>query len=479
VRFPGFVGPSYTLQSVNVDAQRCVNWFPELNALGTGKEREVASLVPTPGLLLKLTLSGSPVRGLYTASNGTLFAVGGQTLYSISSSWVATSIGSLSTSSGYVSMSDNGTHLVVVDGTSAGKVYNLNTAVFSSISDPDFLSADQVTFQDGYFVFNKTNSQIFFISAINDGTSYDALDIATAEGRPDLAVGVLSHQQKLYVFGKQSIEGYYDSGDTFPFTRIDGSVVNVGCSAAFSIQALQEHVYWLGGDDTGSGIVYRSSGGIPERISTPAIESIIRSIDPTTLSSARAFTYQQGGHTFYCLNLPTINSTWCYDASTGFWHERCYRNLWSLERHRADCHAVAYGKNIVGDYSTGAIYELDQNTYTDNGTPIVTLRSSPHFSDGLTNIFHQSIQIDMETGIGLDGSGQGSDPVILIRWSNDGAHSWSNYYEMSIGKLGNFRTRAIRRRLGVARDRVYEISCSEPIKRVIVGVELQVEKGAA
>jgi hypothetical protein len=478
VRFPGFIGPSYTLQSVNVDCQRCVNLFPEVNALGTGKEKEVAALVPTPGLRLLLTLPKSPVRGIWRASTGQLFAVGGEKLYSISSGWVATEIGSLNSASGHVSIADNGEHVVIVDGED-GYVWTIDSSTFAEITDPDFPGADQVTFQDGYFIFNKINSPQFFISGLNDVT-LDALDIASAEGSPDNLVGLTSCNQALWLFGSQSTEVFYNSGDAdFPFARMQGAVLDVGCSAPFSIQKLEGSVYWLGGDATGSGIIYRTQGFSRERISTPAIESVIRELTTDQIAEARAWTYQQGGHLFYCLSLPGADSTWVYDASTQLWHERCYLNLWSLERHRADCHAVAYGINVVGDYETGAIYELDPDTNTDNGISIKRLRASPHFSEGMTLIRHNAIQIDMETGVGTSGTGQGTNPQLMLRYSDDGGHTWSSERWADVGPIGKTKTRVIFRRLGASRDRVYEVSMTDPVKVVFIGAELNVEQGVA
>lgn len=479
MRFPGFIGPSYTLQSVNVDCQRCVNLYPEIDALGTGKEREVASLVPTPGLSLKLTLPTSPVRGLWQASNGSLFAVGGNKAYQISSSWVATELGPLVTSTGPVSIADNGSQVVFVDGSFVYS-WDINSSLFTLVQDTTsaYPAADLVTFQDGYFIFNKPDTQQFYISGV-DAITIDPLDVASSEGSPDNVVGVIATNQNLYVFGSQSTEVYYDSGDTFPFTRIQGAVVDVGCDSAFSIAKLASIPYWMGGDENGRGIVYRMQGYQPERISTPALEKIIRDLDQTTLSSARAYTYQQGGHGFYCLNLPGVNSTWVFDVSTSFWHERAYQGSFGLERHRADCHAVAFGQNVVGDYSTGAIYAFDPDTYNDNGTPISRIRSAPHLSDGLKFIRHNSFQLDLETGMGLDGTGQGTDPEVVLEWSDDGGHTWKGARQMSIGKIGEYKKRAIARRLGSARDRVYRVTITDPVKTVLIGAELDVEGGTA
>lgn len=478
MRFPGFIGPSYTLQSVNVDCQRTVNWYPEINELGTGKEREVAALVPTPGLRLLVTVGTGPIRGIWRASNDQLFVVSANKLYRISSSWVATELGTITSESGPVSISDNGTYVVVVDGT-YGYTWNLDTSTFAQISDPDFLSADQVTYQDGYFIFNKAGDEVFFY--VDDAAlDFDALDAATAEGIADNLVGLVSHEQKLFLFGKQSTEVWYNSGDgNNPWMRIDGAIVPTGCAAAFSIARIGGSIYWVGGDETGSGVIYRSQGYQAQRISTPAIESVIRGIDSADLATSRGWTYQQGGHLFYCLNLTGHDATWVYDATTNLWHERTYTGLWSQERHRADCHAVAHGLNVVGDYENGNLYALDPDKYTDNSTVITRIRTSPHSSSGLRRVFHNFFQLDMETGVGLDGSGQGTDPKAMLEWSDDGGHTWSLEREASIGAIGATKTRVIWRRLGSTRDRVYRLKITDPVKPVLIGAELGVEEGTS
>jgi hypothetical protein len=477
MRFPGFIGPSYISQSVNVDCQRCVNLFPEINDLGTGKEREVASLVPTPGLTLLCTLpEDAPVRGLYRASNGTLFAASGIKFYSVSSDFVVTELGELSTSSGPIAMADNGLHVFIVDGT-YGYTWTFASSVFEQVTDEDFYPSDTVTFQDGYFIFTKKDSQQFFYTDINNVT-VDPLDIGTAEGTPDNLVGAISGNQNLFLFGTQTTEIYYNSGDAdSPFQRIQGAINGVGCAAVHSIEKIQGIPYWVGGDESGTGIVYRMRGYQAERISTPAIESVIRALAVEDLANARAWTYQQGGHHFYCLNIPGADSTWVYDASTSLWHERQYLDSWFMKRHRADCHALAYSKNVVGDFENGKIYELDQDAVTDNGTSIARIRRSPHFSQGLVNIFHHSFQLDMETGVGTDGVGQGTNPKALLRYSDDGGHTWSQEREAYIGKIGQKNKRVIWRRLGVARDRVYEVKVTDPVKVVLIGAELSVEEG--
>lgn len=457
-----------------------MNLFPELNELGTGKERDIAILVPTPGKRLLVTLPASPVRGVYTASNGEVYAVGGNKLYSISSAWVATELGSLNTIEGAVSMADNGTHLMLVDGTD-GFTFNMSTDVFAEITDPDFKPADHVDYLDGYFLLNETGTGNFFFTDIN-AVTFDGLDIGSAEGSPDNLIGLTVHNQQAFMFGTQSTEVFYNSGDAAsPFQRIQGAVIEVGCAAKHSIARIGGSIFWVGGDLTGSGIVYRSQGQSPQRISTPAIETVIRKLGIDAIATARAWAYQQGGHLFYCLNIPGAESTWVFDASTNLWHERTYLNLWSLERDRADCHTVAHGLNIVGDYENGKVYALDPDTYTDGGTSIARIRTAPHLSKSLRRLFHNSFELDMEVGVGLDGlsTTQGADPQVMLQWSDDGGHTWSNEYWKSCGKIGERKTRLKWTRLGASRDRVYRIRITDPVKVVLLGAEIEFQEGAA
>lgn len=475
MRFQGFIGPTYTLQSVDVDCQRSVNLYPEMDESGTGAEGEIASFVSTPGLRLLVALPTGPVRGTYTDSTGQLWAVGGNVLYQISTLWAATAIGTLNTATGPVSLSDNGLELLIVDG-AYGYQVTLSSGVFAQITDPDFLGASQVDFMDGYLIFNKPNSQQFYISGLND-TTFDPLDIGTAEASPDNLVGLVCTQENLYLLSQRHFEVFYDSGDTFPFTRIQGAVFEKGCMAAFSIAKIGESVFWLGQDKTGGGIVYRAQGLQSQRISTFAIENVIRGLGD--VSSARAWVYQQSGHAFYCLNLPGASTTWCFDTMTNLWHERASLSAGQYQRHLADCHAYAYNTNVAGDYSTGNLYALDLGVYTDNAAAIPRERTAPHLTKDRMRLFHSRFQLDMETGVGIDGSGQGSDPQVMLQWSNDRGHSWSNEYWTTAGAIGARATRLIWRRLGQARDRVYRVKITDPVKVTLLGAEIDLEEGVA
>jgi hypothetical protein len=106
------------------------------------------------------------------------------------------------------------------------------------------------------------------------------------------------------------------------------------------------------------------------------------------------------------------------------------------------------------------------------------LRRAPHLSHEMGWAFHSLFQVDMETGVGLsDPDAQGHVPVIMIRWSDDGGHTWSNVHEIPIGKLGKYKTRALLRRLGRSRDRVYELTMSDPVRSNVIASYLVAEQG--
>jgi hypothetical protein len=464
MRIP-FLGGSGTHRSVTVNAERTVNLFPALTP--DGKAPMV--LYGTPGLTRLAETTAEAGRGLYVAA-GRLFAVVGATLYEISSAGAATVRGTLTTVSGPVSMADNGTVLVVVDG-AHGYQFTLATNAFAQITDPDWPAATHIAFHDGYFVLNRSGTGQFVITSLY-GIDVDPLDFATAEGAPDDTVSLLVDHRELWLFGDETTEVWFNSGAAdFPFARLDGAFLEQGCAAPFSPAKIDNAVYWLSKDRNGHGHVMRAQGYQPQIVSTRAVEHAIQGYG--TISDARAYTYQQDGHSFYVLTFPTADRTWVYDVATQLWHERA---SWSSgeHRHRGECYAFAFGKHLVLDYSNGRIYELDLDAYTDDGEPLRALRRTQHQSAEGMRLFWASLQVEMESGVGLS-SGQGSDPQAMLRWSDDGGRTWSSEHWRSMGRLGEYRTRAIWRRLGQSRDRVFELSISDPVKRVIVDAWADVE----
>lgn len=467
MRIP-FLGGSGTQRSVTVNASRTVNLYSVLDQEG----KSPIALYGTPGLTrFAETVTGSG-RGLYEAS-GRLFAVVANTLYEVSSAGVATNRGTLSSSSGAVSMADNGVQLAIVDGT-YGYSFTLATNVFAQITDPDFPAANRIAFQDGYFILNDSGTGEFWVTSLY-GTDVDPLDFATAEGAPDPIVSLICDHRELWLLGDESTEVWYNSGNAdFPFERIGGAFIETGCAAAQSVAKMDNAVFWLSADKRGQGHVMRAQGYQPQIISTRAVEFAIQGY--ATISDAVAYTYQQEGHAFYVLNFPSADRTWVYDAATNLWHERMYWDG-AEHRHRGAAYALCFSRHLVLDHSNGRIYELDLDAYTDDGDEIRAIRRTQHQHAQGKRLFWSELQIDIEAGVGLV-SGQGSDPQMMLRWYDDGGKTFSSEHWRDMGAIGEYKKRAIWRRLGQSRDRVYELTISDPVKRVIVDAWAEVEAGA-
>lgn len=478
-RFPGFVGPSYGLQSVNADCQRCVNLFPQLSEIGLSEAGEQAALFRTPGLTLLGTIGAGPIRGLYVASTGTLYCVSGSGLYEVSSAWVGTLRGTLTTSTGSVQFADNGVQMVVTDGHAYVLTFQFN--VFTALAGvTGWLGSNCVAYLDQWGVFAQPGTNTFYTSNQLDMLTYNGLNVAYKQGFGDPIVSIIADKGTLWLLGRETSEPWYNAQNPPPgivFSRVPNSLLEIGCCSPYSPQKVMNTLLFLGDGKQGSGVVWQIQGYAPNRVSTHAVELALQSYGYANLQRARAWSYQQDGHGFYCLNVPGAPVTWVYDVVARAWHERSHLVLGQDSRHQADCHAWFNGQHVVGDYATGALYALDKTNYTDNGQPLRWLRRSPHVTANLNRMTFNSFQLDMETGTGTD-TGQGASPVVMLRYSDDAGHTWSNENWRPAGNVGDYLARVKWERLGMSRSRVFEVSGSDPVATAILGAELSVTPGA-
>jgi hypothetical protein len=253
-----------------------------------------------------------------------------------------------------------------------------------------------------------------------------------------------------------------------------GVYIEHGCAANHSVAKVDLALFWLGRDLQGQGIVFAGRNYAADRVSTYALEAEIATYG--RIDDAVGFSYLQGGHAFYVLSFPTANKTWALDTTTQQWTQLAYLEATgSLSRHRATAHAAYGGQNVVLDWQNGNLYALDPNAYTDNGAPILRVRSFPHLagSDGNRMMFRQFIA-DMEVGAGLPGDS--APPEVRLRWSDDRGASWGNPVSGSLGKVGEYLTSIQWQRLGYARDRVFELSWSAPVRTALNGAWVDVAR---
>jgi hypothetical protein len=459
----------------------------------------------TVGAVVTATIAGS-VMTVSAVTSGVLHV--GQTVQGAGVT-LGTIITALGTGTGGV-----GTYTLSVASTVAVGVtmYGINFSVLPS-TDGAFSGANTVDIIDNYFVYNNPTTQQWgasdLLSPISPQTSYSLKD-----GAPDDLVALIVDHREVYLMGEISSEVWTDVGTVpFPFQRIPGTSTQHGIAAPFSLYRLGNSFAYVSRNNRGQAQIMQMQGYIPQRISTHAVENTLAN---QNVEDAIAWTYQLEGHEVYVVTFPSLNLTWAYDATTQMWHKWLYTtNDNQFERHRGNCCAVFQGLVIIGDYENGKLYELDKTNYTDDGQNVRRLRRAPHLVTEFQRQYFDELQIQFQPGVGTTGLSAviqqinlqspyvitptgtltigaldtvylgefntinqftpTTYPQAMLRWSNDGGSTWSNEHWTTVGQMGKYRNRAIWRRLGTARDRIFEVSVTDPVNFVIISANLKVQ----
>lgn len=505
----GTITANQSLSGIGVSAETIIT------ALGTGTGGTGTYTVNLSQTLTSRSLNSSTVGSKFTASitgtTMTVTAVASGTIYlgqTIQGTGITagTIVSAFGTGAG-----GTGTYTVSSSQTIASEtIYGLNFSVLPS-NDGAFTGANSVDIVDNYFVYNNPSTQQWgssdLLSTISPSTSY-----AFKDGAPDKLVALIVDHREVYLMGEASSEVWTDVGAVpFPFQRIPGTSTQQGVVAQFSLARLGNSFAYVSRNSRGQGQIMQMEGYIPKRISTHAVEATLAN---QYISDAISWTYQLEGHEIYVTTFPTLNLTWAYDATTEMWHKWLYTaDDGSYQRHRGNCSAVFQGLVMVGDYANGKIYSLDKQNYTDNGQNIRRLRRTPHLVTDFQRQYFDELQIQFQPGVGLTGLSTPTNntylgsiyliypnstltieplgiyvlgdspltttttPQAMLRWSSDGGSTWSREYWVGIGQLGKYRNRAIWRRLGTARDRIFEVSITDPVNAVIISANLKASGG--
>jgi hypothetical protein len=475
MKFPNFIGGSYRSKSKIADDSVTMNLYPEI--LESPGAKSPVVLYSTPGFETFATATENPVRGLWFEDDRSLTAIGG-VLYEVLEDATLTSRGNVANDNLPATFSTNGDGgaQVFVTAGDVGYVFDLSlntlTSVLSDVTFGGFLSSR--------FLALDAATSTMKISDQLDGTAWDPTQVVQRTIGSDKWISMIVNNREIWLFGSRTSEVWYDAGTSpFPFAPVPGAYIQHGIKAPYSTARLANSVVWFGSNESGAGVVYRSNGYSAERISDHAMEAEVQQYNVT--EDAKAWTYEQNGHAFYVLTFPTADKTWVFDTSTNLWHNRDY---WDVDTatskaYRGMWHAFAFGKHLVGDLLLGILYELKEDVYTDvGGAAIRRFRRGPHIAQEQLLITHSFFQLDMEVGVGLS-TGQGSDPQVMLRWSNDGGWTWSNEHWQSAGKIGKYKTRVSWHRLGSARDRVYEIAVTDPVPWKFIDAHIELQVGSS
>jgi hypothetical protein len=479
-----FCGGTYTNAALASDGEECINLIPE--KIEAGDKAGQLYLPKVPGLLPLLTFPTSPVIGVRDV-NGRHFAIAGGIFYEWFLNGTYKSYGSVGFTAGPASMTDSGYQILMCSTWgSQACVFDLRSNILTpGISTLGNFS--QVDFVDGFFIGLVLGQNEYQISNIFDATTWSALNYAQIAGTGDTRVGVKADHEQLWLFGNKNTEIWYNSGNAnFPFQRVPQAILPMGLAAVASVVQLDNAVFWLGADERGQGIVYRTNGWVPQRVSNHAMEQQIQGY--TKISDAYAYAVQDGGHAIYYITFPSAFAqtevianvkqtiytgvTWGYDVSTGLWHKRLYWNptVSAYQAHLGMCHCVAGGEHIYGDRASGNLYVASHSCYQDNGTALRWLRSTPHISNEERWTFFHAIQLYMQTA---------TTEEIFLRYSNDGGFTWNARPMRGTGGAGQYKTRIKWNMLGRARNRCWEVSGAGNCPTAIVDAFLTFTPGVA
>ena len=314
-----------------------------------------------------------------------------------------------------------------------------------------------------YFVTNHLGSDTWMISANENPTLWGALDFAAAEKMPDDAVLPVATTGDLYLMGEETVETYYTSNDVdFPFERYANGTIDVGLVAAASVAETGGQIFMLGRLKNSDPVVVMISGFQLSRLSNPDIEAVISGF--TRADDAEGFVYQQAGNTFYELTFPEADRTFVYHVEGQMWHER---KSYGMGRHRASGYGLFNGNHLVGHCLNSSIFRMRHDVYDEDGEPIERIRQTSVQHLDRRRITVPAVEIEFEAGVGLT-TGQGSDPQAMLQYSTDGGSTWS--YEMwrGMGAIGEGRARCVWDKFGTAREFVFRVVVTDPVKVAII-----------
>lgn len=446
------VGDAYADDVSGFANQETINLVPE--AAERKGTRTVSKLSRSPGLLSFGSVGTGTVRGMRTFDD-VLYTAADTALYSVASDGTETSLGTI-TGSGRVPITNNETQLVVATSTT-GWTYTPGSSTFAQITDADFPGALSLTYLDGYVIAVVPDSSDYAISALDDATSWAAADRKTCESATDGLKVVVADHGELLCCGGETIEVHKNTGAlVFPFERL--TTIQRGIASSHSWAQTDNGFFFLGDD----GVFYRLNQYQPVRVSTRPIES---AIEAETRTEAFCFSYARKGHSFVVLTFPS-GKTWVYDAATNLWHRR---KSFESNRWRANAYAYAYSKHLVGDTTSGTVWELHETTYTEGSDPLVAERKGDFIAADGQWVSMEEFEVIVNTGVGLT-TGQGSAPVMDFAYSDDGGKTFGDFRQESLGPIGQYGYRVRFQGLGAFnQSRQPWIRVSDPVRLDIMG----------
>lgn len=463
--FPGFVGPTYKSQARNAAAERCINFYPELLETTSPKARSI--LLPTPGFAEFSTPSAALKPRAAIAKDDRCFVILGHVLYEQLGNGTLIERGTVITDDNPAQIAhsgDGGQQLAIASG---GGIYCYDLTTNTLTGPIAGLVGHFVGYLGGRFITLDTSTSTVRISNVYNGLIWNILQARQRTLAGDKWKSMVVTKDRIWLFGSQTYEVWYNSGAfPFPFEPVPGAVFTEGIGPPFSAVDIGEAVAWVTANKDGQGQIVMSSQYAPEVISNHSVSNSLQQGQP--IDDCVGITYQGDNHLFLIFKFPHTRQGWAFDLTTKLWHERLtwVNDGYGAARWEAwapSYHVSAFNKHLVWHGTTGVGYEMSKHQYYDVGeTALRRMRVMPHLSAENRLIRYAYLEVEMDVGVGLQ-TGQGSNPQAMLRYSNDGGITYGNEHWTTLGAVGKYKTRVSWERLGQSRNRVFELSFSDPV----------------
>jgi hypothetical protein len=429
---------AYRRSNGNLPELRLINMFVEQ---AKTSENQVA-LLSRPGLSALHTNGSGPINGIFAKPgtlSGDVFSISGSALYRGTSAIASGTIAG----TGRASFAGSATEVVVTRGSTPRSYNGTNIA---DIVFPDSAAVVAVEYIGSLFVFVRASTHKFYWSAPLDGRTIDALDFASAEREPDQLLDVKALGDNLWFFGQSTIECWAHTGDSdLPFTRIEQVSFDKGIHSTGAAVKADNSIIFVGSNGT----VYRIAD-VPQRISDHSIEE--RIIASATL---KMFAYQLEGHEMVAIRLD--DETLIVDLATGEWHEnQTDGGNWIA------CDGAMVGRTAYfGHATTGQV--MGFGGWDDLGDEMERRLTFAQQLDAPTSINRLTVWANSGQTELL--SGQGSEPTIELRTSDDAGNTWTDWEGEPLGPQGAYRTLPEWRALGMfdAPGLMGELRVTDPV----------------
>jgi hypothetical protein len=475
------IGGQAVSRSVVVNNQATINFIQAIK--GQGAKAPIV-LETAPGYVDRGMVGDGPIRtGLMVNSRirpasvaGELYGVYGSKLIAHTSNIGNLEIGTL-TGLGLgdrVRMARGRQYIAMVDGVNG---WTFDGTTFAQITDLDFPgqagpgAPTFMVYLDGFFIVNDALTDNFFISAVEDPTSWNALDFEAASVAPDNSLAMASQVSLLWIIGDETAQAYYNSGNPdFPYDIVLNATQEVGILAPQSLADSDDGIFYLATTPEGGRFVYQIQGQAGRVITQDEQEAFLDSlVDP---QDAYGFIYKQAGKSFYVLQVgPSpgkVTSTLIYNIKANAWETREINNG---EAWRVGGVGVLVNDNIAGSRLQGRFGELDLNNFQDSGQEMIRTRRTQVFHVLNKSIDFWRLIVDVQGGIG---NATSPNPILRMRYSDNAGQTWSNWLAAEVGGQGEYFRRVNYDQLGSGRNRVFELELSDAVNLTIIGAYAEI-----